>query len=378
MAEPQNIVYDWVSADDMEQAIKIEEQGEGFLLVLSPRIELRKEREGYPADEAASLEAFRYRQSNAPTLFLGAYLPQRKLIGYICSTLSPDSSLTHASMSTHVPGASSVCIHSVCVDSVQRRRGVGLGLLNEYIKRLSSYKEKEGKYERVLLITHEPLRHFYEKAGFEWMGLSSVTHGALPWYEMHIVLNSPPQSKLVNSAEEALALPDSDNPEAARAPPAELYEALARTSRRPRPTAKLLGQYEGGVEELKVEHPGKKGVWVNRVDLLCPRPGCGSFVLRAGKAEWQSRASFDMDPPHLSTAPSSHLPKLPTPPETTDWWLVAPTPMEFENIGFSRAVEGLVAGELAFFSPLRPLFIFTSIRHSLLRTLMFRDTDINI
>ncbi|KAG6856689.1 hypothetical protein H0H87_001904 [Tephrocybe sp. NHM501043] len=334
MADLQNkIVYDWVAAEDVEQAIKIEEQG-------------------YPADEAASLEALKYRQANASKLFLGAYLQSpRELIGYICSTLSPSPTLTHASMSTHVPGAQNVCIHSVCVHAQHRKQGVGLSLLKEYVTRLRSStdaksKDKEGTethYERILLITHEYLRQFYEQAGFEWIGPSHVQHGKDPWYEMRLVLADPStegMSMLVNSAEEALALPDAGNTESA--PPNALYEALVHSSRRPRPAAKLLAAYEAGVENLKVEVPGKEGTWVNRVDLLCPRPGCGSFVLRAGKAEWKVRKSVEMDPPHLTTAPSPHLPKLPAPAKTTDWWLVAPTPMEFENIGFSRAVQGLV------------------------------------
>jgi hypothetical protein len=33
------------------------------------------------------------------------------------------------------------------------------------------------------------------------------------------------------------------------------------------------------------------------------------------------------------------LGKLPPPPETTHWWLITPSPMQFENIGFSRPVH---------------------------------------
>ncbi|KZT70614.1 acyl-CoA N-acyltransferase, partial [Daedalea quercina L-15889] len=121
----------------------------------------------------------------APELFLGAYAPGsegncRKLIGYVCATLSPASSLSHESMSTHVPDALSVCIHSVCVTPAHRRQGVALSLLKEYTARL----ERAGAYERILLITHDELRGLYEKAGFDWVGPSSVTHGARPWFEM--------------------------------------------------------------------------------------------------------------------------------------------------------------------------------------------------
>jgi len=36
---------------------------------------------------------------------------------------------------------------------------------------------------------------------------------------------------------------------------------------------------------------------------------------------------------------NSHLPSLPPPPETAQWWLIGPSPMEFENVGFTRPVQ---------------------------------------
>src|ERR1700710_1432843 len=110
------------------------------------------------------------RQSQAGDLFLGAYLPNsetHQLIGYVCGTSSPAQSLTHTSMYTHIPNSPSVCIHSVCVSPPHRRKGVGVALLREFVKRLEGGASHN--YERVLLITHEELRLFYEAAGFEWV-----------------------------------------------------------------------------------------------------------------------------------------------------------------------------------------------------------------
>lgn len=36
-----------------------------------------------------------------------------------------------------------------------------------------------------------------------------------------------------------------------------------------------------------------------------------------------------------------HLPPLPDPPQTVQWWLITPSPMEFENVGFTRPVQPL-------------------------------------
>lgn len=42
----------------------------------------------------------------------------------------------------------------------------------------------------------------------------------------------------------------------------------------------------------------------------------------------------------------SLLPTLPVPPETAQWWLVEPSPMAFENIGFTRPVQSVSQGPL--------------------------------
>jgi hypothetical protein len=44
-----------------------------------------------------------------------------------------------------------------------------------------------------------------------------------------------------------------------------------------------------------------------------------------------------MDPPNVAANPL--LPKLPDPPETTQWWLITGTEMTFENVGFSKPVQ---------------------------------------
>ncbi|KIK69133.1 hypothetical protein GYMLUDRAFT_236985 [Collybiopsis luxurians FD-317 M1] len=161
----RNLNFELVLADQLEEAIKLE-------------------LDGYPADEAASLESFQYRQSQAGDLFLGAFeiSPNVNLIGFICGTRAPGSTLTHESMSRHVPDGSSICVHSVCVSRSHRRQGVALALLKEYIERM--HKISTPKVGQILLIAHEELIPLYEKAGFELVGKSVVQHGARPWYEM--------------------------------------------------------------------------------------------------------------------------------------------------------------------------------------------------
>jgi len=77
------------------------------------------------------------------------------------------------------------------------------------------------------------------------------------------------------------------------------------------------------------------GVLTNKYDLLCPR-GCRSVILKRGVGQLVERSGIEMDSPDHPVDPV--LAPLPVPPATVQWWLVTPSPMAFENVGFSRPV----------------------------------------
>ncbi len=300
----------------------------------------------------------RYRQAHAPELFLGAFLPGpnadgkgRTLIGYVCATRSPDDTLTHESMETHVPGSPSICIHSVCVHPDHRRKRVGLDLLKEFVAQAELAAAEGAEYERILLITHDELRGFYEQAGFKPVGLSYVVHGARPWYEMR---------RELRGADHALA--QAPPPEKAQELPAGLWDALQRSSTRTRPAARLLTSFPNGVKDVvsNIDGDGAASLPANTYDLLCPRPGCGSVILKSGVASWVERESMQLDLPGQSVPEC--LGALPVPPATAQWWLVKPNPMAFENIGFSRAVH--TTGMLAIFQCLVEAVTLSCVRRS--------------
>ncbi|CAG8433159.1 9560_t:CDS:2 [Diversispora eburnea] len=167
-----SIVYQNVPASDIERAFELESQG-------------------YPPEEAATLEKLEYRQKNAPKLFLGAYLPSipsnnnnEYLIGFIVSTLTTSHFLTEESMSNHEPDGKTVCIHSVCIDKQYRRRGIATDLLKEYIERLKNLY----KYERIVLISHKHLIPLYQKVGFICKGESEIVHGNEKWFDLVLEL----------------------------------------------------------------------------------------------------------------------------------------------------------------------------------------------
>ncbi|CUA78035.1 hypothetical protein RSOLAG22IIIB_13003 [Rhizoctonia solani] len=269
---------------------------------------------GYPADEAASLDALRYRQSVAPDFFLGAYVPtcvptHRGLIGFVVATLSPSPTLTHHSMETHEPEPkpSSVCIHSVCIGSAYRRQGIALKLLQEYLKRL----EQMPDVARVLLICKAHLKPLYARAGFTEVGPSAVVHGQDPWFEMRKEFNREQPSQVA------------------------VLAALQAQSARPKAAQQAYTSFDNPSADLTYED---QSVRYNTFKLTCPRPQCGSLILLRGVGTW-APPDDKTTHPDIFTSPQSDFP-VTLPDGPTGWWLVKPSPMQFENIGFSRAVGG--------------------------------------
>ncbi|RIB04560.1 acyl-CoA N-acyltransferase [Gigaspora rosea] len=171
-----SLIFEYVNASDVERAFQLE-------------------MEGFPPEEASTLERFTNRQRVAPNLFLGTYLSDSSsasssklsLIGFIVATLADAPKLTRESMSYHNPFGKTVCIQTVCVDKLYRGRGVALCMLKEYIKRLKNESQNgdvNGKYERVALICHNHLIPFYQKAGFILKGESEIVHGNEQWYDL--------------------------------------------------------------------------------------------------------------------------------------------------------------------------------------------------
>ncbi|GAA5909958.1 hypothetical protein JCM6882_008412 [Rhodosporidiobolus microsporus] len=294
-----NVQYDLVKAEDIPRAFEIETAG-------------------FPEDEAASLSSLENRQWNAGDFFLGAYLPSepRQLIGYTCATLTPSPTLTHDSMSTHDPAGGYVAIHSVCVDGAYLRKGVASGLLKEYVARL----EKAGKVKGARLIAHEELIPLYQRAGFELVGKSEVVHGPREWFELKVDF---PTSSSSSSSSAAAAPVPAEEPEEDEGP-------NVRSPGLPlsRFTRQSSSSSSNGLSSLVDPSTG-----LNTADLYCPRPECRCLLLRRGTGKLVRSHPSDFDLPALprplgasAPAPSSY---------SSAYWTV-PSPLSFENIGFSR------------------------------------------
>jgi guanine nucleotide exchange factor len=137
----------------------------------------------YPADEAASPQTLQYRAAIAPELFRVAVSPADDgVLGFVCGTAATRGTihLTHESMTSHDPRGNVVCIHSVVIHPNMRRNGLGLNMLNAFVEEL----RHSGRYHKVLLLSKRHLVSFYERAGFQNAGPSSVQHGEDQWFEL--------------------------------------------------------------------------------------------------------------------------------------------------------------------------------------------------
>lgn len=121
--------------------------------------------------------------------------------------------------------------------------------------------------------------------------------------------------------------------------PPGLFEALRRPPAR-NSTARSLQDFDSGVMDVCSTDVTRQGVLKNKYDLTCPRTGCGSIILKSDVGMWVEGAGVEMDDPNRPVHPE--LTPLPLPPATVHWWLITPSPMEFENIGFTRAVRSNV------------------------------------
>ncbi|KAL9645272.1 hypothetical protein ABK040_002472 [Willaertia magna] len=145
------------------------------------------EKESYPEDEAATFDKLKFRIENANDLFkiyVNPTTTNNELIGFVCSTRTNQSILTHDTMSTHQPNGKTICIHSVVIKDKYRRNGIGSEMLKKYLNYLS--ENFKGQY--CVLLSKEYLIKFYENVGFKTKGLSSVSHGKEQWYELEYYL----------------------------------------------------------------------------------------------------------------------------------------------------------------------------------------------
>lgn len=139
----------------------------------------------YPAEAAATRDAFSYRQKHFPGYFRSAWR-NGSLIGLACGVqTAEDSCESDALKGAHDAEAAGrhLCVLSVAVSEQSRGLGVGKALMEALIG-----QAKADRLESIVLMCEAGLIRFYERLGFRYAGRSASEHGGLQWHEMKLPL----------------------------------------------------------------------------------------------------------------------------------------------------------------------------------------------
>ena len=137
----------------------------------------------FPQGERADFDTIKKRFDVFPDQFLVLEINQ-KVVGFIngCTTDQPvlkDELYSDASL--HQENGQYMTVFGLDVDIDYWHQGYATQLLSAYID-LAKKKQKRG----VVLTCKDHLIGFYQRFGFEWLGVSSSEHGGVVWNDMYL------------------------------------------------------------------------------------------------------------------------------------------------------------------------------------------------
>lgn len=143
------------------------------------------ESRAFPAGIAADIDTFTYRLRAFPESFFVAEAEHR-IIGYINGGASSQNLITDELFQPghHCPIGENQMIFGLAVHPVYRKHGVAATLLERMIR-----FSKETKKKSVVLTCEERLVPYYERFGFECVGISQSEIGKIKWFDMALKLN---------------------------------------------------------------------------------------------------------------------------------------------------------------------------------------------
>lgn len=137
----------------------------------------------FPAAEAAGKEAFKKRLSIFPDYF---WLLEEdgKLIGFINGMVSDEQVIRdemYEDASLHKEDGSWQTIFGVDTIPEYRRQGCAACLMEQVIQDAKAQGRKG-----CVLTCKDKLVHYYEKFGYQNLGISESIHGGAVWYDMKL------------------------------------------------------------------------------------------------------------------------------------------------------------------------------------------------
>ncbi|MDD9265684.1 GNAT family N-acetyltransferase [Paenibacillus sp. GCM10023248] len=144
----------------------------------------------YPAQAAATLDAFRMRKEVFGGYFLVAMTEadsngHQELIGVTNGVKLEHKDLADESIKQGVSQAVDgryFCVLTIAVHPSYQRQGIATQLLEQIIARA-----REDGLAGIVLMCEEHLILFYEKQGFRYIAPSASEHGGIQWHEMHLI-----------------------------------------------------------------------------------------------------------------------------------------------------------------------------------------------
>ena len=138
----------------------------------------------FPAAEAASGDSFRWRLEHLGDSFFVAELPDEqgiyRIIGLIDARPTYDERLTDELFENGgVVAGKNQAIMGLAVLPEYQTMGVGSRLMGDFINEM-----KSSGYRHILLTCKEEKITYYERFGYENLGVSASVHGGARWYDM--------------------------------------------------------------------------------------------------------------------------------------------------------------------------------------------------
>ena len=139
------------------------------------------ETSGFPPEEAATRETIKLRIDTFPQGFFVAEM-NGKVVGILNSASTDKEDISDEELKQligHDPNGKNMVIFALAVLPEFQKQGIARQLMTRFVK-----EARVNKKENVLLLCKQPLIAYYERLGFDHMGLSRSTHGGAEWHEM--------------------------------------------------------------------------------------------------------------------------------------------------------------------------------------------------
>jgi ribosomal protein S18 acetylase RimI-like enzyme len=138
---------------------------------------------GFPTEEAATRETIRLRIETFPQGFLVAEANER-VVGMLNSGATDQEDISDEELKQligHDPNGKNLVVFALAVLPAFQRRGIASQLMLSFVEEARAHKK-----EAILLLCKQHLIPYYERLGFEHVGLSKSRHGGAEWHEMRL------------------------------------------------------------------------------------------------------------------------------------------------------------------------------------------------